>query len=88
LQLPTFEAILFITHDIDLAVIFSNRVLMVNQGQVVADGVHAEVLRDQDRLRANRLVPTSLLQANLDYFPITQKFYSAEGLAHRVPAGG
>ncbi|HAL17539.1 MAG TPA: ABC transporter ATP-binding protein [Anaerolineaceae bacterium] len=88
LQLPTFEAILFITHDIDLAVIYANRVWMVNQGQVVADGVPSEVLRDQERLRINRLVPTSLLQANLDYFPMTRKFYSAEGLAHRIPAGG
>jgi len=86
LQLPTFEAILFITHDIDMAVIYANRVLMVNQGQVVADGPPAEVLQDQQRLRDNRLVPTSLLQTNLDYFSMTHKFYSAEGLAHQVPA--
>ena len=30
LQLPSFEAILFITHDVDLAVIYANRVLIVN----------------------------------------------------------
>lgn len=84
LQLPSFEAILFITHDIDLAVIYANRVWMVNQGRLVADGAPADVLRDQQRLRDNRLVPTSLLQANLDFYPITQKFYSAESLAHRV----
>jgi energy-coupling factor transport system ATP-binding protein len=69
-----------------LAVIFANRVLMVNQGQVVADGPSEDVLRDQERLRANHLVPTSLLQANLDYYPITRHFYSAESLAHRIPA--
>jgi energy-coupling factor transport system ATP-binding protein len=85
LQLPSFEAILFITHDIDLAVIYANRVWMVNQGRLVADGAPADVLRDQQRLRDNRLVPTSLLQANLDFYPMTQKFYSAESLAHRVP---
>ena len=88
LQLPTFEAILFITHDIDIAVIYANRVLMVNQGQVVADGAPADVLRDQQRLRDNRLVPTSLLQVNLDFYPMTQKFYSAESLAHRIPLTG
>lgn len=88
LQLPSFEAILFITHDIDLAVIYANRVWMVNQGRLVADGSPADVLRDQQRLRDNRLVPTSLLQANLDYFPMTQKFFSAESLAHRVASTG
>jgi len=88
LQLPAFEAILFITHDIDLAVIYANRVLLVNNGQIVTDGPPYEVLRDQQRLIDNRLVPTSLLQINLDYFPITQKFFSAESLAHRVPMNG
>jgi len=58
--------------------------LMVNQGQVVADGAPIDVLRDQQRLRDNRLVPTSLLQANLDFYSMTQRFYSAESLAHRV----
>ncbi|HSF82319.1 MAG TPA: ABC transporter ATP-binding protein, partial [Anaerolineales bacterium] len=38
LQLPSFEAILFITHDIDLAVVYANRVLLVADGRLVADG--------------------------------------------------
>lgn len=84
IQLPSFEAILFITHDIDMAVIFANRVLMVNQGTVVADGSPSEVLSDPERIRANRLEPTSLLQTNLSYYPQTQQFLSAEALAHRV----
>lgn len=88
LQLPTFEAILFITHDIDMAVIYANRVLLVNDGKIVADSTPFEVLSDQQRLIDNRLVPTSLLQVNLDHFSITQKFYSAESLAHRVPMNG
>jgi energy-coupling factor transport system ATP-binding protein len=82
LQLPNFEAILFITHDIDLAVIYANRVLLVNQGTLIADGKPADVLRDFAFLRANRLVPTSLLQANLDYYPATHHFLRAEELAH------
>ena len=84
LQLPSFEAILFITHDIDLAVIYANRVLMVNDGTVVCDGKPEEVLRDYDRLKANRLVPTSLLDKNLELFAKTKRFYSAEELAHVV----
>jgi energy-coupling factor transporter ATP-binding protein EcfA2 len=81
LQLPGFEAILFITHDIDLAVIYANRVLLVNQGRVVGDGRPNEVLADFDRLTANRLVPTSLLRANLDSFARSHRFMRAEALA-------
>lgn len=81
-QLPGFEAILFITHDIDMAVIFANRVLLVNQGTVVGDGSPVEVLRDIDRLQRNRLVPTSLLRENLTHFSRTGRFLSAEQLAH------
>ncbi len=84
LQLPNFEAILFITHDIDMAVIFANRVWLVNQGAVVADGSPQVVLGDRQRLIDNRLVPTSLLQVNLDAFPNTGHFYRAEELAHRI----
>ncbi len=82
LQLPSFEAILFITHDLDLAVIYANRVLLIGQGQVVADGPPQAVLRDLDRLRACRVVPTSLLQANLERYPQTGRFMRAEALAH------
>jgi energy-coupling factor transport system ATP-binding protein len=84
LQLPNFEAILFITHDIDMAVIFANRVWLINQGSLVADGPPHEVLSDQQRLIHNRLVPTSLLQVNLDAYPQTGRFYRAEELAHRI----
>jgi ATPase components of various ABC-type transport systems, contain duplicated ATPase len=84
LQLPSFEAILFITHDIDLAVIYANRVLMVNDGTLVCDGKPEEVLKDYERLHENRLVPTSLLAKNLEVFDKTQRFYSAEELAHIV----
>jgi energy-coupling factor transport system ATP-binding protein len=82
LELPTFEAILFITHDVDLAVIYANRVLMINNGRLVADGPPQDVLRDFDRLRANRLVPTSLLDLNLKRFATTGRFLRAEALAH------
>jgi energy-coupling factor transport system ATP-binding protein len=82
LQLPSFQAILFITHDIDLAVIYANRVLLVDQGKVIDDGPPQEVMKDLDRLVRLRLVPTSLLQTNLDLFPTTRRFFRAEALAH------
>jgi energy-coupling factor transport system ATP-binding protein len=82
LQLPGFEAILFITHDVDLAVIYANRVLMIADGRLIADGKPEDVLRDFDRLKANRLVPTSLLTLNLERLRTTGRFMRAEALAH------
>ncbi len=82
LQMPTFEAILFITHDVDLAVIYANRVLMISDGRLIADGKPQDVLRDFDRLKANRLVPTSLLDLNLKRLSTTGRFMRAEALAH------
>ena len=82
LQLPGFEAILFITHDVDLAVIYANRVLMVADGTIVADGSPHAVLGDVQRLEKCRLVPTSLLSLNLERWPRTGRFLRAEALAH------
>lgn len=81
LQMPGFEAILFITHDVDLAVVYANRVLMVSNGTVVCDGRPEEALSDFTRLRNCRLVPTSLLEANLALLPKTGSFRRAEALA-------
>jgi energy-coupling factor transport system ATP-binding protein len=82
LQMPGFDAVLFITHDLDLAVIYANRVLLVYQGQIKADGTPQEVLKDEELLRSCRVLPTSLLRENLKCFPSTGKFYRAETLAH------
>jgi len=82
LQMPAFQAILFITHDVDLAAVYANRVLMANDGRLVADGTPPDVLRDFDRLKANRLIPTSLLAMNINRFDKTGRFMRAEMLAH------
>jgi energy-coupling factor transporter ATP-binding protein EcfA2 len=82
LQLPGFEAILFITHDVDLAVIFANRVLLVADGKLVADGSPKDVLGDSHLLEDCRLVQTSLLTENLKAYPHTKRFLRAESLAH------
>ena len=82
LQMPGFEAIIFITHDVDLAAIYANRVLMISDGRLVADGKPQDVLRDFDRLKANRIIPTSLLALNLKRLSTTGRFMRAEALAH------
>jgi energy-coupling factor transport system ATP-binding protein len=82
LQTPGFDAVLFITHDVDLAVIYANRVLLLYNGRLVADGAPQEVLRDEERLRQCRVLPTSLLRLNLEFFPHTRQFLRAEALAY------
>jgi energy-coupling factor transport system ATP-binding protein len=82
LQMPAFEAIMFITHDVDLAAIYANRVLIISGGTLIADGKPQDVLRDFDRLTANRIVPTSLLALNFKCLNTTGRFMRAEALAH------
>jgi energy-coupling factor transport system ATP-binding protein len=82
LQMPGFDAVIFITHDVDLAVIYANRILLVYSGEIVADGKPKEVLKDEKLLRSCRVLPTSLLKLNLEYLPKTGRFYRAETLAH------
>jgi len=80
-QMPDFDAILFITHDLDLAVIYANRVIVLYDGHVIADGPPEEALKDEERLRKSRVLPTSLLKMNLEYLPKTGSFMRAEALA-------
>jgi energy-coupling factor transporter ATP-binding protein EcfA2 len=82
LQLPSFESILFITHDVDLAVIYANRIILLNQGRLVGDDKPQEVLKDYSHLEDCRLVPTSLLDVNFEMLDRTQRFMRAEALAH------
>ena len=79
-----FAATLFITHDLDLAVTYANRILLVGEGTVVADGPPEEVLKDYDLLDRCRVRPTSLLNLNLSLLPRTGRFMPAEALAAYV----
>ena len=76
-----FAATIFITHDLDLAVTFANRVLLFGDRHVVADGPPEEVLKDFDLLTHYRVRPTSLLRLNLNLLPRTGQFLTAEALA-------
>ncbi len=76
-----FDATLFITHDLDLAVSYANRVLLVGRRGIVADGPPQQVLCDYERLQRYRVRPTSLLQLNCQLFERTRRFLSAEALA-------
>ncbi len=82
-QMP-FQAIVFITHDVDLAIRYANRVILMAEGTIVADGPPEDVLADEARLRRCRLRPTSLLRLNLEQLPRVGKFLPLEELAHVV----
>jgi energy-coupling factor transport system ATP-binding protein len=81
-----FSAIIFITHDLDLAVTHANRVLLMSEGRIVNDGPPQVVLADFDGLERSRIIPTSLLKANLEYFEKTGAFMRAEALAQAIQA--
>jgi energy-coupling factor transport system ATP-binding protein len=76
-----FDATMFITHDLDLGVTFANRVVLLGEGTVAADGPPETVLQDLDLLRRHRVLPTSLLELNLRLLPRTGRFLPAEALA-------
>ncbi len=76
-----FAATIFITHDLDLAVTYANRVLLFGDKHIIADGKPQDVLKDDQLLRKYRVRPTSLLRLNLDLLPRTGRFLPAESLA-------
>ncbi len=76
-----FAATLFITHDLDLAVTYANRVLLFGDKHIAADGKPEEVLKDFDLLTRYRVRPTSLLRMNLSLLSKTKQFLTAEALA-------
>lgn len=76
-----FAATIFITHDLDLAVTYANRVLLFGDKHIIADGKPQDVLKDEQLLRKYRVRPTSLLRLNLDLLPRTGRFLPAESLA-------
>ena len=81
-QMP-FAAIVFITHDLDLAVRYANRVWLVHQGQIIADGPPEEVLTQDALLEKCHLRPTSLLRLNRRWLPRVGRFLTLEEWARR-----
>ncbi|GBD09545.1 Putative HMP/thiamine import ATP-binding protein YkoD [Candidatus Thermoflexus japonica] len=75
------DALVFITHDLDLALSFANRVWVVADGRLIADGPPEIVFSDPEVMRRGRLVPTSLLEANRQHWTRTGRFQRAERLA-------
>ncbi|MEP7189174.1 MAG: ATP-binding cassette domain-containing protein, partial [Roseiflexaceae bacterium] len=59
--LAGLAATVLITHDVDLAVSYATRVVLLRDGQIEADGSPEQVLADRALIERCRIVPTSLL---------------------------
>jgi energy-coupling factor transport system ATP-binding protein len=80
-SLRGLEATVLITHDLDLAITYATRVVLMRDGQIEADGPPEQVLADPARLARCRIIPSSLLQLNLQLLPRTGRFLGSAELA-------
>jgi hypothetical protein len=62
-------------------VTYANRVILIGEGRLRADGRPEEVLADFELLERCRILPTSLLRLNLELLSRTGHFLPAESLA-------
>jgi energy-coupling factor transport system ATP-binding protein len=60
-NMPDLDVLLIITHDLDLALRFAQRILLLKDGNLVADGPPLQVLADPSLLMECNLRQTSLL---------------------------
>ena len=84
--IPALESIYLITHDVDLALTRADRILVLRDGRVVADGPPVSVIQDEERWRECNLHRTSLMRANLAWPPAGGGFLDASSLARQIVA--
>ena len=80
------ESTYLITHDVDLALTRADRILVIRDGRVVADGKPAVVIRNEEEWRACNLHQTSLMRANMAWRPAGHDFLDAASLARAMVA--
>ena len=83
-RIPGLESVYFITHDIDLALLFADRCLLFKDGRLQDTGPPLEVLANPQELERMRLRPSSLLRANLAMRVPGGRALDAEQLAELV----
>jgi energy-coupling factor transport system ATP-binding protein len=82
-EIPGLESLYFVTHDVDLALVHADRILVLRDGRIAADGTPGDVVRDEQRWVACNLRRTSLMAANLAWNP-GGRFRDALALARGV----
>jgi len=82
------STLVFCTHDIEIAMLYSTRILVMNEGQIIADGKGRDVIKNIDILRKASLTQPPVVEiANylgIDAFSITEL---VEMLIRRNPEG-
>lgn len=85
-RIEGLESVYFVTHDADLALVHADRILLMREGRIVADGPPLSVIGDRDRWTACNLRYTSLMEANSRWGDATGTFLAAEELAEWAAA--
>jgi energy-coupling factor transport system ATP-binding protein len=86
-RIAGLESVYFVTHDADLALTYADRILLLREGRIVADGPPLEVIADRNRWTSCNLRFTSLMEANDRWGASTGRFMSTEELAAWVASG-
>ncbi len=80
-RIEGLESVYFVTHDADLALVHADRILLMRDGRIVADGPPLNVIGDRDRWTSCNLRYTSLMTANAQWGSQTGAFLAADQLA-------
>ncbi|MDQ2941744.1 MAG: energy-coupling factor ABC transporter ATP-binding protein [Chloroflexota bacterium] len=80
------ESLYFVTHDVDLALSHADRILVIRDGELVADGLPEEVILDEGLWLSCNLYRTSLIGANLAHRSAGARFLDASALAQLIVA--
>jgi len=80
-RIAGLESVYFVTHDADLALTYADRILLLREGRIVADGSPLEVIADRERWIACNLRFTSLMEANARWGGHTGRFMGTAELA-------
>jgi energy-coupling factor transport system ATP-binding protein len=83
-RIAGLESVYFVTHDADLALTYADRILLLRDGRIVADGSPLEVIADRERWIACNLRFTSLMEANANLGGHIGRFLGTQELAARV----
>jgi energy-coupling factor transport system ATP-binding protein len=83
-RIAGLESIYFVTHDVDLALTTADRIILLKDGRIAADGTPHEVVQDRDRWRACNLRETSLMEANRQHGVRGSRFLGPEALAAQL----
>ena len=87
-RIAGLESVYFVTHDADLALTYADRILLLREGRIVADGSPLEVIADRALWLSCNLRFTSLMEANARWGGQTGRFLGTEQLADWVAAAG